>query len=391
MAILNLTFFFRYSHIVVDVDVVLLTSEATASQASAILKELISHHIELKSYSADNDGIGNEEADAIKSICAIFENTLNSTDGIPNKHVLAVLATLFPKIGESSYIFMKSIVHKLADFMTLASGDMSKMNHLQNCIGSAVTVIGPERILTLLPITLHSDNFNYSNVWLIPVLKNYVVGASLRSLENIAVALQILVNQNKSIIRSEKDTSEASNFTEGDSVAELGGLASYSKKSATRNMKALSSCASELLQALIDAFVCSLAAKRLYLKDAIKCLASITDSSITKRIFMSLVDKLQLVDDEGEFEKQAGNANVLMEKGGNTSTMEKGARRRMIMELASSIVPGAEEDLIDFIYALVKKTFQETDEIGHAEAYCALSRVLEEHAWFCSSRFRGVD
>ncbi|OMO71321.1 RRP12-like protein-like protein [Corchorus olitorius] len=79
---------------------VLLTSEATASQASAILKELISHHIELKSYSADNDGIGNEEADAIKSICAVFENTLNSTDGIPNEHVLAVLATLFQKLDK---------------------------------------------------------------------------------------------------------------------------------------------------------------------------------------------------------------------------------------------------------------------------------------------------
>ena len=51
---------------------------------------------------------------------------------------------------------------------------------LRNCIGSAVTVIGPERILTLLPITFHADDLIYSNVWLVPVLKDYVVGASLR-------------------------------------------------------------------------------------------------------------------------------------------------------------------------------------------------------------------
>ncbi|XP_017977564.1 PREDICTED: RRP12-like protein isoform X2 [Theobroma cacao] len=429
---------------------VLLTSEAsTTSLASVIMKELISNHIDLKSFSAENNGLGSEEADAIKSICAILENTLSSSDGIPNEHVMAVLTVLFQRLGESSYIFMKSIVHKLAELMSLAKGDTSNMNHLQNCIGSAVTVIGPERILTLLPITLHSDDISYSNVWLVPILKDYVVGACLRYYmesivplaksfqlasskdlqdrahglwgllpafcrypidmhktfkalaellidilkedsfmhENIASALQILVNQNKSILRSGKDAGEANNFTVRDSVLELRSSASYSKKSATRNMKVLSSCAPALLQALSDVFVCSLPAKRLYLKDAIGCLASITDSSITKRIFVSLVQKLQFIDGEGEIGKQAANANECMEKEqGNLSTTGKDAHRCVILELASSFVAGAEEDLIDFIYALVKQTFQETDEIGHCEAYFTLSRVLEEHAWFCSSR-----
>ncbi|XP_022766661.1 RRP12-like protein [Durio zibethinus] len=437
---------------------VLLTFEASmASQASIIMKNLISHHIDLKSFSADNDGLGSEEADAIKSLCAIFENTLSSSDGIPNEHVLAVLSVLFQKLGELSYIFMKGIVHKLADLMTLASGDKPNMNHLRNCIGSAVTVIGPERILTLLPISLHADDLIYSNIWLVPILKDYVVGASLRyymehivplaksfqqasskvqkpvmrqdllahahtlwgllpafcrypidmhkkikvltellidilkedSLmhETIAVALQILVNQNKSILRSGKNAGESNNFVVRDSILEIRCPASYSKKTATRNIKALSSCAPEMLQALIDVFVCSLPAKRLYLKDAIGCLASITDSSINKRIFVSLVKKLQFVDGEGEFEKQAGNANEIMEKEqGNLNTMGKDASRCVIIELASSLIAGAGEDLIDFIYVFVKQTFQEINEIGHCEAYYALSRILEEHAWFCSSK-----
>ncbi|XWS43128.1 hypothetical protein CRYUN_Cryun16bG0075700 [Craigia yunnanensis] len=436
---------------------VLLTSEAsTASQASDIMKELISHHIDLKSFSADNNGLGSEETDAIKSICSIFENALSSSDGLPNEHVLAVLTVLFQKLGESSYIFMKGIVHKLADLMTLASGDMSNTNHLQNCIGSAVTVIGPERMLTLLPITLHADDLICSNVWLVPILKDYVVGASLRyymehivplaksfqqasckvkksvirqdlqahalslwgllpafcrypidthkkfkalaellidilknSLmhENIAVAVQILVNQNKSILRSGKGADELNNFIVRDSILEIRSPASYSKKTAARNIKALSSCAPEMLQALTDVFVLSLPAKRLYLKDAIGCLASITDSSITKRIFVSLVEKLQFVDGEGEFEKQADNADEFMEKEeSNLNTIGKDASRCIITELASSLIAGAEEDLIDFIYVLIKQTFQETNEIGHCEAYYALSRILEEHAWFCSSR-----
>lgn len=51
-----------------------------------------------------------------------------------------------------------------------------------------------------------------------------------------------------------------------DSTLELIIPASYSKKTAARNIKALSSCAPEMLQALTDVFVHSLPAKRLYLK-----------------------------------------------------------------------------------------------------------------------------
>lgn len=49
---------------------------------------------------------------------------------------------------------------------------------LRKCIGSAVIAMGPERILTLLPISLHTDS-TCLNIWLIPILKDYVVEASL--------------------------------------------------------------------------------------------------------------------------------------------------------------------------------------------------------------------
>lgn len=50
---------------------------------------------------------------------------------------------------------------------------------LENCIGSAVIAMGPEKILTDVPITLNAEDFTCSNIWLVPILKNYVVGASL--------------------------------------------------------------------------------------------------------------------------------------------------------------------------------------------------------------------
>lgn len=50
---------------------------------------------------------------------------------------------------------------------------------LQKCIGSAVFAMGPERFLTLVPISLDEHNLTYSNIWLVPILKRYVTGASL--------------------------------------------------------------------------------------------------------------------------------------------------------------------------------------------------------------------
>lgn len=84
----------------------LLTSEAsTASQASTILKELIKHHMDQRTLLINGsipfqDASENMESSAIKSICAVFENALNTCDGIPNEHVLDVISVLFLKLGK---------------------------------------------------------------------------------------------------------------------------------------------------------------------------------------------------------------------------------------------------------------------------------------------------
>ncbi|RVX09572.1 hypothetical protein CK203_012400 [Vitis vinifera] len=114
----------------------LLTSEAsTASQASTILKELIKHHMDQRTLLINGsipfqDASENTESSAIKSICAVFENALNTCDGIPNEHVLDVISVLFLKLGEMSYFFMKDIVLKLADLTSCANGDISDTRHI---------------------------------------------------------------------------------------------------------------------------------------------------------------------------------------------------------------------------------------------------------------------
>ncbi|RVW16609.1 Ribosomal RNA-processing protein 12 [Vitis vinifera] len=233
---------------------------------------------------------------------------------------------------------------------------------LQECIGSAVTALGPERILTLLPISLDAENFTCSNIWLVPILNKYVVGASLRYfMEHIMPLaesfkrashkvkksvigedlqahahglwgllpvfcryptdtcqsfLNELVNQNRSILRSSEGDCESNTYAIKDSMIQSSSVASYSEKTATKNIGALASCSMELLQALTDLFFGSPPEKRSYLKDAIGCLASISDSSITKRILISSLERLELINGVGEFE------NV-----GNSSTTEKDTQR----------------------------------------------------------------
>lgn len=442
----------------------LLTDEATASQASDIMKELINHYIDPKevvineSQSLDDSSQESEEANMIKSTCAVLENILNSCDGIPNEHLLGVISVLFKKLGDISHIFMKNIVLKLADLMNDVGRDKPDTNHLQNCMGSAVVAIGPEKMLMLLPISIDPDNFTCSNIWLVPILKDHVVGASLgyymehivplaksfkqagqkvrksvigqdlqahahglwgllpafcrypvdthkkfgalaelmiTSLkkysfmhQNIAVALQVLVNQNRSVMLSKSDGGASNDNAVKDSVLECQNVATYSKKTATKNIKALTSCSSKLLHALADLFVDSQSGKPSYIKDAIACLASISNSSVTQKVFMSLLKRFRFVTGEGEFQQPKSDGDELIEEEARSlNVQEKDVHRCVMMELASSLVVGAKTDFIDLIYNFVVFIFQVTDVTGHCEAYHTLSRILQEHAWFCSSRF----
>ncbi|WCJ33450.1 ARM repeat superfamily protein [Euphorbia peplus] len=437
----------------------LLTCETTtASQAVDILKEMINYCIDGKkmlnaeSLIFEDASQESEEVVMIKALCAIFESTLSSCKRIPNKHLLEVISALFIELGEGSFIFMKNIVLKLANLANRLSQDKSDANFLHNCIGSSVVAMGPERLLTLIPISVDADNFTCSIVWLVPILKKHVIGASLgyyiehivplaKSLaetihkvkkksvtgqdlqayahdlwgllpafchypvdthkkfkhlakllitflkedslmhHNVAVAIQTLVNQNRSALSSEDGSAGShSNALDGD-VPESKTVPSYSKKNATRNIKALASCSTELLQALVDLYVDSQSEKILYIKDAIGCLASIMDSSVTKKILLSLLERFKIVNDSGEFQQ--------LSHGDELSDTEQGSlrKRHVIIELASSLIHGAEEDLINLIYNYILHIFKEADVTGHCEAYHALSRILKEHSWFCSSRF----
>ncbi|XP_039160805.1 RRP12-like protein isoform X1 [Eucalyptus grandis] len=431
----------------------LLVGEAdAASQASSILKDLINEQVNEETFhmeSQPSDDVSEEslETIAIRRICIALESALSAHGETPNQHALSVISLLYLKLGKTSYIYMRSILLKLVHLMTSAERGPSITGHLQRCIGSAVIAMGPEKMLSVVPISLHPDNFSSSNVWLVPILRDYVVGSSLeyymdyivplaksfkrassgvkksvlgkellghahdlwkllpafcrgssdtdkqfRRLavlltdflkkysfmhESVALALKILVNQNTSVLSSRvvKDLDTCNVQASG---LELQTLPIYSKKTASRNIKALSSCSTELLQLLLDLFVDSIPATRSYLKDPIGCLASITDSSATREIFVSFLKRFGILNKRDEFERGRDEMDASTDKEpGNEHAIDVNAKRCLLLEISSFLMEGAQKDLIDLVFSFVKDTFQESNDHGHAEAYNALSKILE--------------
>ncbi|GAB4843865.1 hypothetical protein Ancab_013827 [Ancistrocladus abbreviatus] len=441
----------------------LIIEDDTASQASNILKDLINNHINSVKLPSTASQHVNDEAtsgvnpNAVTSICSVFENLLDTLVGIPNGHMLDVLSFLFLKLGEPSYVFMRRIVLQLAEFAPHSSSEMSDTDPLQKCIGCAVFAMGPEKFLSLIPISFNEGTFTCSNTWLIPIMKKYVFRASLgyfmdhivptfkslkmashkvkksviaqdlqaqaqglwgllpafcrhptdigsnfesfakliltqleedsSLLEDIATALQELVKENKCVLQSRDDSDQPTKHFRSlsleDSLSEYRSLLTYSRKIAAKNIKAMSSCSAELLQSLANIFLSSTPEKRLALKDAIQCLASISDSSVTKKILISSLERFELV----HILCESGKSNASLEASYGSSSTRNDLPWCLILGLASSLVVGANEDLVGVIFSLVKHILQVGDRSGFCEVYYTLSRILEEHSWFCSSKF----
>jgi ribosomal RNA-processing protein 12 len=51
---------------------------------------------------------------------------------------------------------------------------------LHACLGSALVAMGPETLLSLIPLNLEAEDLSVSNIWLFPILKQYIIGAPLK-------------------------------------------------------------------------------------------------------------------------------------------------------------------------------------------------------------------
>ncbi|XP_074576063.1 uncharacterized protein LOC141832455 [Curcuma longa] len=148
-----------------------------------ILKDLINVQIDLglslptANQSCDNIEHSSPENCAIVNIISSIKSLLDACS-TPTRHMLGVISVLFLKLGKMSNIFMKDILLKLSRYTRKADASSPSMESLCECIGSAVTAMGHE-VFILIPLSFNEHKFTISNIWMIPILKKNMRGASL--------------------------------------------------------------------------------------------------------------------------------------------------------------------------------------------------------------------
>ncbi|XP_008809560.2 RRP12-like protein isoform X1 [Phoenix dactylifera] len=441
----------------------------TSKDAAHVLKELINLNIDRRifltnaSQSCNFEKESSPEAAAVISISSLFSDLLSTCD-VPTEYMLAVISVLFLSLGEFSYNFMKEVLLKLSHWAINVDKELQTAKHLQECIGAAIIAMGPEKVLSLIPITFDKEKLTCSNTWLIPILKKYVVGSSLQffmehivplaeSLQNacdkvkkaskqknlkscvhglwdllpafchyptdtyhnfkilakllmvvlkedpslhevIAVALQELVNENRSIVQTSQDDNQHGDLStslilENLHVESRFSPFHYSRKTASKNIKALTSSSVDLVETIADVFFDSPPEKRAYLKETIGCLAFLVGSESIHSLFLSLLEKFDLVGslvESKELEDPSQDADKKEEVEESANKEKHKENRCLVMELVSSFVEAADKDLINIFFDFVRSSLLVCDERCQREAYFTLSKILKGHSWFCSAR-----
>ncbi|KZV18259.1 hypothetical protein F511_34072 [Dorcoceras hygrometricum] len=116
----------------------------------------------------------------IEKVCAIIESVLSYHYAEVWDKSFQVVSTMFDKLGKNSFLFLKETLKSLADMQKLPDVDFPFRKQLHECVGSAICAMGPETFLSLVPFQLEVQELSEANLWLFPILKQYIVGANLK-------------------------------------------------------------------------------------------------------------------------------------------------------------------------------------------------------------------
>ncbi|XP_073010207.1 uncharacterized protein [Typha latifolia] len=108
----------------------------------------------------------------IEKICAVLEGFLGVRYNAVWDLSFHILSSAFDILGESSCYLMAEALKSLAD---LHNEDLPYRKQLIECLGSAIAAMGPKEFLNVL----HVQSICEANAWLLPILKQHMVGASL--------------------------------------------------------------------------------------------------------------------------------------------------------------------------------------------------------------------
>ncbi|XP_078444519.1 ARM repeat superfamily protein [Wolffia australiana] len=124
---------------------------------------------------------------AIEKICVTLESLLGYQYGEVWDMSFQILSCMFERLGKSAYMMSRAIKN-LGEMQKLSDEVLAHRKQLHVCLGAAVGALGPELFLKILPLNLDEDT-SQSNAWLLPILKHYIVGASLSFFKRAIIPL----------------------------------------------------------------------------------------------------------------------------------------------------------------------------------------------------------
>ncbi|KAH9313994.1 hypothetical protein KI387_022621, partial [Taxus chinensis] len=127
-----------------------------------------------------NGNIPCEAPSPIECICSSAETILDNYCGSSSNITCQVISELFSKLGESSFFLMEGSLRRLSKLQKLPSIAPQSREMLHRCVGSAVAAMGPDKFLRILPLNFDDEDLIEPNAWLLPVLKQHIVGAHLQ-------------------------------------------------------------------------------------------------------------------------------------------------------------------------------------------------------------------
>ncbi|MCE3049221.1 hypothetical protein HAX54_044413 [Datura stramonium] len=325
--------------------------------------------------------------------------------------------------------------------------------------------MGPESFLTLLPLKLDAQDLSETNIWLLPILKQNIVGVRLsfftnsilsmvgamkkrsamleregkiysaRTIDGIVYSLwsllpsfcnypvdtaesfkdlekvlckalheepdvcgiifsslEILVQQNNSILKGEVDFSDTEI-----SIPKKRAIARYNQQVADDNLNALSLSARELLPVLYEVFLESSKDTGGFLQRTIGVLSSIADKVTVKRLdpskeeigvvrvlFMRTMQRLLKVTQEVvEAEKDTKANSMEIDDSSSKSSL---LQRAQLFDLAVSFLPGLYAQEIDVMFHAIKHALKDEEGLIQKKAYKVLSTILRDRDEFISRK-----
>ncbi|XP_051150199.1 uncharacterized protein LOC127264739 [Andrographis paniculata] len=139
----------------------------------------------------------------IEKVCSTIESLLDYHYGTLWDMSFQIASTMFNKLGKSSFYLLKGTLKKLADLQKLPGERFAFRKQLTKCAGAALSSMGPEAFLNLIPLNLEDEDLSESNLWLFPILKQYTVGAHLQFFSKSILPLVEKMKQKSAVLEQE--------------------------------------------------------------------------------------------------------------------------------------------------------------------------------------------